>query len=297
MVTVALKGGLGNQLFQFALGRRLALKHDADLSFDLRWFGNELAVETPRTYGLGPYGLEVSLDGDHHPSSRPIPKSRVGRLLHRRDTRLVKQAGQGFEPAVLDAPDGSLLDGYWQSEKYFLDAALQIREDLTLLTSPGGVNADLLSRIDSQRSVGIHIRRGDYVTSPHAHAFHGMPGVAWYRRAVDLVAARVAEIELFVFSDDPEWSEANFQPHYPTTYIRHNGLAPHEDLRLLAACNHHILANSSFSWWGAWLGDKPGQLVVAPDPWFRNASAATQDVVPRRWIALPVDISSLQPQP
>ena len=296
VITVALKGGLGNQLFQFALGRRLAVGRDADLSFDLSWFGNELATETPRTYALAPYELDVSLDGAHHPSSRPTPKTRIGRFLRRRDALLISQSRPGYDSAVLDAPDGALLDGYWQSERYFLDVARRIREELSLSNPPEGNNADLLSRIESPSSVGIHIRRGDYLTNRQARAFHGMPGTDWYRRAVDLIATRIDGVELFVFSDDPDWSEAEFRPEHPTTYIRHNRRAPHEDLRLLAGCSHHVLANSSFSWWGAWLGEKPGQHAVAPSPWFRNAPGAHRDVVPARWTTLPMDVSSLQPQ-
>jgi glycosyl transferase family 11 len=296
VITVKLRGGLGNQLFQFALGRSLAVRRDTDLSFDLRWFGNELPGETPRMYALEPYELNASLDGASHPSSRPDPKTRIGRFLARRDPLLVKQRGQDYDQSVLDAPDGSLLDGYWQSEKYFLEIATRVREELTLPNSPDAVNADLLSRIDSPRSVGVHIRRGDYVTNLHAQAFHGLPGVEWYRLAVDLIATQAGGIELFVFSDDPDWSEAELRPDHPTTYVRHNGPAAHEDLRLLSACSHHVLSNSSFSWWGAWLGEKPDQLAVAPSPWFRRAPAATRDVVPARWITLPMDASSLEPQ-
>lgn len=296
MITVTLRGGLGNQLFQYAVGRGLAVRRNTGLSFDLSWFGRHLANETPRAYALQPYELDVSLDGARHPSVRPVPKTRLGRFLARRDALLFKQAGQGYDPAVLDAPDGSLLDGYWQSEKYFLNVSARVREELTPADPPAGRNADLLSRIHSQLSVGIHIRRGDYVTNKHAYAFHGMPEVDWYRRAVDLIATRIGGAELFVFSDDPDWSEAEFRPEHPTTYVRHNGHAAHEDLRLLAACSHHILANSSFSWWGAWLGEKPGQLAVAPNPWYRNVPGATGDVVPARWITLPIDASSLQPQ-
>jgi hypothetical protein len=296
VITVVLKGGLGNQLFQFAIGRRLAVGRDTDLSFDLSWFGNELPNETPRSYALAPYELDVSLDGARHPSSRPHARTRIGRFLARRDELLIKEKGQGYDPAVLDAPDGSLLDGYWQSEKYFLDIASRVREELTLPNPPDAVNANVLSRIEAPRSVGVHIRRGDYVTNPHTHAFHGIPTVDWYRLAVDLVANRVSNVELFVFSDDPDWSEAHFRPGYPTTYIRHNGPAAHEDLRLLAACSHHVLSNSSFSWWGAWLGERPSQVVVAPSPWFRRASARARDVVPARWITIPMDASSLEPQ-
>jgi hypothetical protein len=123
-----------------------------------------------------------------------------------------------------------------------------------------------------------------------------MPGVRWYHSAVDLIGGRVPGAELFVFSDDPEWSEANFQPEYPTTYVSDDGGDPHEDLRLLAACGHHVLSNSSFSWWGAWLGETSDQIAIAPHPWFRRVPAATREVVPARWITLPLDMSAQKPQ-
>ena len=297
LITVVLKGGLGNQLFQFALGRHVAVRRGTGLSLDLSWFGNELSIETPRAYQLAPYELDVSLDGASHPSSGPPPRTRVGRFLARRRARLIRQAGSGFDASVLDAPDGSLLDGYWQSEKYFQGIADRIRAEVTLPNPPRGANATTLSRIEgSRRAVGLHVRRGDYMTNRHARDFHGTPGVEWYRRAVELIAGRVGDPELFVFSDDPDWSERELRPHHPATYVRHNPNAPHEDLRLLAACRHHVLANSSFSWWGAWLGGGDDQIAVAPSPWFRKVPEATGDVVPSRWITLPIDAASLHSQ-
>lgn len=298
VITVVLKGGLGNQLFQFAAGRHVAFRRGTGLAFDLSRLGTGPPNETARAYALAQYGLDVSLDGARHPSSARQPRTRLGRLLARRDPSRIREVGKAFDPTVLDAPDGTLLDGFWQSERYFASIGPTVRRELALPRPPAGANASLLARIRSSRSsLGVHIRRGDYVTNANARAFHGGPGIAWYCRAVELIGARVAGLELFVFSDDPAWSEANFVPPFPTTFVRHNGDAPHEDLRLMSTCGHHVIANSSFSWWAAWLGERAEQIVVAPSPWFRLAAANTPDLVPQRWITLPIDVSTAQQRP
>lgn len=135
-------------------------------------------------------------------------------------------------------------------------------------------------------SVSVHVRRGDYVTLASASAYHGLCTLDYYHRAIRHVAERVANPTLFVFSDDPEWTKANLHSPFPTHYVDHNPAGKaFQDLRLMSLCRHHILANSSFSWWGAWLSRSNGGLVIAPERWYA-VNRPTPDLIPARWIRM-----------
>ena len=192
-----------------------------------------------------------------------------------------------FDPEVASLPDGVCLEGYWQSERYFAQVADRVRHDLTLEKPPAGRDAELLAEIAAGNAVSLHVRRGDYVTDPAASATHGVCPLDYYRRAIAFIAERVADPVFFLFSDDPEWTRANLDLGGAATLVDHNGPdRGHEDLRLMSHCDHHIIANSSFSWWGAWLDPRPQKMVVAPRQWFRDASKDTSDLIPESWVQL-----------
>jgi hypothetical protein len=290
MIVTRLVGGLGNQMFQYAVGRHLALRRGTALHLDLSWFDRVPAGETPRRYGLAPYRLDARLDGWEHVRRRPAAGHGIaGRALRRLGVeagRVMIDRAAGFRPEVLDAPDGTLLVGHWQSERYFRDIAGAIRSDLTLPDPPAGRDAKILEAIRAAPSLSVHVRRGDYVTDAATARAHGLPGPGYYREAIAAVAARVERLRVFVFSDDPAWCEANLELGHPSTTVAHNGdAAPHEDLRLMAACRHHVLANSSFSWWGAWLASEPGAVVIAPRRWVVDP-AGVPDVHADGWLTL-----------
>jgi hypothetical protein len=266
-------GGLGNQMFQYAVGRHLALMRGTRLELDLSWFDNALPDETPRTYGLAPYGIVAGLDGWPLVRRRPAAgygvTGRAMRRLRLEVGKVMVDREAGFRPAVLGASDGTLLVGHWQTERYFHAIAPTIRAELTLRNPPAGRNADLLAEIRATPSVSVHVRRGDFVSSAATTRAHGAPQEGYHRAAVANIAARTGEApHAYVFSDDPAWCATHLDLGVPTTVVAHNGdAAPHEDLRLMAACRHHVLANSSFSWWGAWLDPDAGAVVVAPRRW------------------------------
>jgi hypothetical protein len=142
----------------------------------------------------------------------------------------------------------------------------------------------LLKRVSSNNSVSVHIRRGDYVSNPHASKFHGTKGLDYYEKAVERIAETVKNPELFVISDDIEWCKENLRLPYKTTHI--DGNAGFEDMHIMSHCAHNIIANSSFSWWAAWLNTNPDKVVIAPKKWFNDESINTEDVVPKTWIRL-----------
>lgn len=288
MIVVKLMGGLGNQMFQYATGRRLALAHDAPLKLDLSWFD----TQEKRHYELGDLCVFESFATPGEvlalTRNKPSPLHRLlGREARARDT-WIRERHFHFDATVLDLPDGLYLEGYWQSERYFADIAHVLREEFAVRNPLEGRNAEMAERMANSSSMSVHVRRGDYVDEPETKAEHGVCGPDYYQQAVERVREHAEEPHAFVFSDDPAWVRAHFELPCPMTVVDHNGPAAHEDLRLMTRCRHHIIANSSFGWWGAWLHDGPasGVLVVAPHRWFNRDDVDTSTVIPDDWVRL-----------
>lgn len=278
-VTVRILGGLGNQLFQYAAARSLAL----DLGLDL-----ELHLEEFRHYRL-----RACLLDRFRIAGRPADPERVraqwrsvhGRLawLRRRLPGTPQVAASGRDLPRLRPGRGVWMEGFWQSESHFLNHASEVRDELVPKDPPTGPAARLLARIDPSASVSVHVRRGDYVSDPGANRVHGLVTADYYRRALDLVLQDQAAAKVWVFSDDPAWVQAELDLGRPFECVD-LGLdgRPEEDLRCMTACRHHVLANSTFSWWGAWLSGERGR-VVAPARWFADAAQGLENPAPPRW--------------
>jgi hypothetical protein len=162
-----------------------------------------------------------------------------------------------------------------------------VRREFCLRDAATGRNAQLAARIASCTAVSLHIRRGDYVSNPTHNAMHGVCGLDYYRRAVQHIGKHVDEPVFFLFSDDPAWVAENLKIDASTVLVDHNGPdTPCEDLRLMSRCAHHVIANSSFSWWGAWLNSSSKKRIVAPTPWFQDPSIDTRDLIPEGWVTL-----------
>ena len=288
MIVVRLCGGLGNQLFQYAAGRSLAIARKTDLVLDLGWYKRTPKSDTPRTYELGHYPIEARLTTT---SEALWCRLHEGRLLRRlsvlpRRWQHWNERFFEFDPRVLDLPDNSYLDGYWQSQRYFEENADLIHAELSPIAPFGVQDKDVADLITKGNAVSLHVRRGDYVTHQVAADNHGLCSLDYYRAALKYVLPFVNEPHFFVFSDDPPWARSNLPLPGPATFVEHNGSAnAFQDLRLMSLCSHHITANSSFSWWGAWLNRRPDKMVVTPRHWFsdqRNVGTLT----PESWVRL-----------
>lgn len=293
MIIVRLIGGLGNQLFQYSVGRNLATIHDTELKFDVTGFDKYPL----RTYGLGVFQIRESFAT---PQEIMAVSGKAQRTVHRICRRLglpasflrgsyVKEREPGFDPKILRLPDNVYLDGYWQSEQYFSTIAPRIRRDLTVAAPARGKNLELAKAIQKCTSVSVHIRRGDYVSNPQATRFHGVCDIDYYYRCTSAISKICQHPHFFVFSDDPTWARENFRPPQETTFIDHNGPKDaHEDIRLMSLCQHHIIANSSFSWWGAWLAKYPDKAVFAPKRWLaaEKLEIKTDEIVPSSWMRI-----------
>ncbi len=283
MIATRLMGGLGNQMFQYAAARRLAIKHDTELVLDLSWFARQPRADTARRYELDSFPIV----GRH--TSRPVEGGRLSRILATLKAantphRMVEH-GPRLQAEVLDAPNDTLLVGYWQSEKYFLDEEAQIRRDFAF-DAPVSPRARALAESIDGSAVSMHVRRGDYVSHGRARQFHGVLPIDYYERAAAVLSERVRNPHFHVFSDDPDWCRTNIKLPSTTTFVSHAGSTPYEDMFLLSVCSHHIIANSSFSWWGAWLSTSPGKMVIAPRMWFADETQDTSDLVPESWTRL-----------
>jgi hypothetical protein len=289
MVITQLIGGLGNQMFQYAVGRHLARLRNCRLKLDLSRYDDR----TRRNYGLRQYELKpFNIEADiATPAELEAFKPR-GRLLSRLDkikplrNRIVRERFLHFDPTILTITGNVYLQGYWQSEKYFKDIESDIRKELTIRHEPDPINSALGTAIQSASSVSLHVRRGDYVSDPVTSAKFGPLRMEYYVRAVKLIAALVREPHFFIFSDDPQWVTQNIGLDYPTTYVNEQPGNHCGELRLMSLCKHHVIANSSFSWWGAWLNPRPDKTVIAPANWFQEKGRDTSDLVPEGWIRL-----------
>ena len=293
MIIVGLHGGLGNQMFQYAMGRAVALRHGTTLRFDLRG----VEGDAKRAYGL-PVWRIAGQPASRMDVLRMRVLNKLSRALHPSAPyykhTVIFERDFRFDSNLLEAKRDCWLFGYWQSGKYFNAVADQIRTDFTpaneISSASRAVEREILA--SGNRSVFMHIRRGDYLQEPHAQA-HGGCSVGYYLRAADLIAQQVPDPCFFAFSDDPEWVRDNLHLPYRTTIVSHNKPgdasnvgSEHEDLWLMSRCRHAVLANSSFSWWGAWLNRESERIVIAPSRWFGTLGHDTSDLIPAEWIRM-----------
>jgi len=287
-VIVRMMGGLGNQLFQYAAGRTLALATGRELLLDTSAYREDPL----RAYQLDHFAIAARPLRRGDVTFFRLRRSRLGAILPRRSrVEIVREAFPARLPVWPDRAGGNdagapYLIGYWQSDRYFAAAADTIRREFRLRQPADRANAATLESIAGCDAVALHVRRGDYVSNPAATAYHGLCGLDYYRGAIRRLCESVAQPHCFVFSDDLDWVRANLDTGHPTTFVGHNTDTPWEDLRLMSACRHFIVANSSFSWWGAWLGEWPGKRVIAPARWFQADHGGEGEIVPAGWLRI-----------
>lgn len=177
-----------------------------------------------------------------------------------------------------------MIDGYFQTEKYFPGSAESLRREFTPVASLSPANAAIAALARECESVMIHVRRGDYVNNAKTLKVHGVCSVAYYQQAIATMRARAGNPRFFVFSNDMAWARDNLALGADAVFVEGNKDAPEVDIHLMAQCRHHIIANSSFSWWGAWLAASPQKTVIAPTPWFDNSRHNASDLVPASWL-------------
>ena len=287
-VSIRLSGGLGNQMFQYAAARAAALDRGAQLVLDLRSLSGD---HGHNNYGLDFFRLaEKNLRTTHirtHGIRSALQRLTKPKILRRYVS--VHHQQRHFEPFPETGGNDLNLRGYFQSEAYFADIAGILRRDF-LPVAPLSDAANLwLDRIKATPTAGsLHIRRGDYTDNRTQPGPYVDCAPDYYRNAAKLIADQVGPPSLFVFTDDPDWVRRNASFDHPTFFVDSTDrLSPHSDMMLMAACDHNIIANSTFSWWGAWLNNAADKIVITPDRWFRRTAIERFDQVPESWIKLP----------
>lgn len=292
MIVSQILGGLGNQMFQYAAGRALSLKYDVPLLLDVSGFssyGLHQGFELDRLF-CGDTKIANELDVRNILGWQNLPG--VRRILSRSSMKSFRSKKFVFEPyfqywqAIKNVPNDCYLMGCWQSEKYFSVIAKQIRKDFVFRPKMNSQNVQLALNISQVNAISLHIRRGDYANNPKVTATHGLCPISYYQDAIKYISNQVEQPYFFVFSDDMIWAKENLKIDLPCIYIDHNqGAESYNDMRLMSLCQHHIIANSSFSWWGAWLNPSPDKIVIAPKKWFAT-TRNTKDLLPQSWIKL-----------
>lgn len=286
MIIVRISGGLGNQMFQYAAARSLALKNDVPLVLDTRHY----AREREHGYALDAFSLADVPSGDIR--LPPPPRKRLQTLLWqltRRQPRIVREKSPAFDPSIAGLGGTAFIDGYFQSEKYFAAHAATIRSDLTPKAPPDAENAKWLAEIKAEpNAVSLHVRRGDYVQNARFAARHGTCTPQYYQRALAHVTEHLGTRPVvYAFSDDPDWVRENMNLDAEVRIPGHNDASRNvEDLRLMSACKHHIIANSSFSWWGAWLNPNDHKIVAAPARWYADPAFHNPDIWAHGWVRI-----------
>ncbi len=256
MITVKMMGGMGNQMFQFAFGLAQA-----------------------RRLGVG-----LQLDASHQDRPFSLRQWLLPNVPYAKMAPTVLERGMNYDQALVDSiKDGDVLRGYWQNERYFQLVEKELREIFMPSESPfdSAAFSQTVARMIDTHSVAVHVRRGDYLIEPHK-SYHGVLDLGYYNQAFNEVYNRMAAPHFFIFSDDPQWVRQHFSGDN-ITMIEPGKEA--EDMHLMSFCKHAIIANSSFSWWGAWLGDnRKDRVVISPEKWFDQANEDYSGIVPSRWV-------------
>jgi len=280
-------GGLGNQMFQYACGKAVAYRLGAKFLLDLSWFkiGNRIFIldDFPN--------IHQSLKTNKRNSSwRPSIFQKIMRRLRINTISYINDPNFSYWSGINNIKSSAHLSGYWQDENYFSDITHIIRQQYIFPDFSCLEAENIAKKIKSSScSVSIHIRRGDYVENDKTNQFHGICTLEYYEKALQLISDKYnGDLQLYFFSDDPDWIKNNFNTQgYPSVIVdipQHKN-APYHDMHLMSLCQHHIIANSSFSWWGAWLSGGNG-MVIAPRRWFVEKTMKDFNPSVASWITI-----------
>ena len=276
MVIIKLQGGLGNQMFQYASAKAIALHRKQELKIDHSNF---------ETYDLHSYGLDhFNIKAEKQLiSSKPtfFNKLALKYGLKKEHTHNETDFKFNENKQIFNIKTNDLiLHGYYQTEKYFKKYRNEILADFEIKGALKPETEAMLSKIRSTNAVSIHIRRGDYLL----HDVHNTAKDAYYKAAMEFIESKIENPIYYLFSDDMKWVKENFKSKHKMVYVDFNDASTnYQDIKLMSNCKHNVIANSSFSWWSAWLNKNPEKLVIAPKVWFNGDMYDYTDIVPETW--------------
>lgn len=291
VIITQLTGGLGNQLFQYAIAKAIALKNGVPMKIDLSFFKDYKW----HAYSLAPFNIDENVASAEECTDLLNPSlSLLSRGLNKltkkeKQSYKLEEKGFAFDCSILDEKPPKYMIGYWQSEKYFTSIEKTIRKDFEVKIPPSEENQKLLDEILKSNSVSIHIRRGNYVSDEVINNFHGTCSMEYYETAISYLKENVDNPIFYIFSNDIPWSRKHLNFEGTKVFVDVNDdTTDYEDLRLMQNCKHNIIANSTFSWWAAWLNSNPSKTIITPKQWFANEEMQNQiqDLIPEKWIRI-----------
>lgn len=295
MICVEINGGLGNQMFQYACGRALALKHKTPLVLSFSHLNQRSKGTTKRSFELDVFRINIT-------EASVADLKKLKPILYRAANVFAFKLGFkgiqmskyfienkfSYEHNIKKVGKDCYLSGYWQSPKYFDSIASLIRKEFSFHKPLDDRNIEIASLIKRDNSVSLHIRRTDFKNTK-SNITHGICSLDYFDKAIKFISTKIRDPHFFVFSDDINWAKENLKLPYQLTFISgNNGDKSYIDLQLMSLCKHNIIANSSFSWWGAWLNSNENKIVIAPKTWFFNETLnnQTNDLIPEEWIRM-----------
>jgi hypothetical protein len=279
MIHIRIRGGLGNQMFQYATARRLSHKYNTDLALNTEYFYNTPKKDVKRKYQLDVFNIDKNIKTE----------TKVSPIIKLIQKIFLKFFGEKIQISIanliLKIKLPIYLNGYFQNEKYFSD----IREEILLkeFTLNKEINEEtkkIKEIILKSEAICLNVRRGDYLR-PDYLKIYGICSMEYYTKALEYIKQRVENPLICIFSDDPEWVKKEFKIDN-VLFTDNRTISDYEQMYLMSLCKHNIMANSSFSWWGAWLNQNPKKIVIGPKQWLVSKSSDELDIMPKDWIKM-----------
>ncbi len=303
MIITKIQGGLGNQMFQYAIGRQLAYLNDTELKLDTSFYRQNFKNCTSREYSLSHFNIVENITTEE--DIKKIKKNNIHNksIIYKAIRKILKHLEEkkpilkrsyihepyfNFCPEILKIKSNKniYLYGNWQSEKYFEGIGDIICKEFTLKQKMNANIEKMVKDIGNMQSISIHIRRGDYINNQETKKYHGICSLEYYYSAIKNIQTNVLNPHFFIFSDDADWTKKNLKIKNPMTFVSGEKLKDYEELIIMSKCKHNIIANSTFSWWAAWLNNNPAKIVFAPKNWFADSNKNTKDLYHKNWIKL-----------
>lgn len=283
MIIVKTFGGLGNQLFQYAFARYYGISKKENVKLDNGFNLNK--HDTYRQYSLNNFNIALDIANKDEVLSAKYPYGPFSKLMRLIRWKMLGKYNIDFDKNILNSKL-KYFEGYWQNYKYLGPVRETLLKELTLKESIEEKFSKLLISMSETNSVSIHIRRGDYVNNPKTKEAHCTFGLEYYTDAIKLITSKINQPSFFIFSDDIDWAKNNLAIDFPTTFVSNPNIKDYEELVLMSKCKNNIIANSSFSFWSAWLNQNPNKIVIAPKKWNNKFVKEYEDMLPTEWLKI-----------
>lgn len=285
MVIVKILGGLGNQMFQYAYAKSLE-QNGYSVKIDISGFKDYVSHK----YGLDKYNIDLQISEKHENDTfyKNTLFCKILRKIGVDFSSSIKEKDLRFDNKLLNIKDNSYIEGYFQSEKYFKNIKEIILDQFIINQQISIYTKEIEKQIrNSKNSCSIHVRRGDFINNTNI-TIHGMCDIEYYKRAMKFLEQKERDINYFIFSCDIDWVKDNLIVKNAIYIETKEKRLPHEDIYLMSLCKNNIIANSTFSWWGAWLNQNQNKIVIAPKIWFADKKLQEQskDIVCQEWIKI-----------